>query len=80
MLLDAAEAPERDGARVVEWSECEAGSLAIETLAGELAARLTRASAAWHFWHLWPRFLARAERGVEPGAALGPPVSPGPIG
>ena len=67
---------ERDGTRTVEWSEAAAGSLSIDLLAGELATRLSRTAPAWHFWHLWPRFLARDAS--RPGAAT--PVGPGSIG
>lgn len=48
-----------DGMRQVEACEADADSLTMSALADELSSRLARAPAAWHFWHLWPRFLAR---------------------
>ena len=50
----------QDGMRDVSASEVDADSLTIQALADELSARLLRTPAAWHFWHLWPRFIARA--------------------
>ncbi len=49
-----------DGMRQVEAREADADSLSVGVLADELSSRIARAPAAWHFWHLWPRFLARA--------------------
>ena len=49
-----------DGMRQVQASEVDAGSLTMQALADELSVRILRMPAAWHFWHLWPRFLARA--------------------
>jgi phosphatidylinositol dimannoside acyltransferase len=48
-----------DGMRQMEASEVDAQSLTVGDLADELSKRLAHAPAAWHFWHLWPRFLAR---------------------
>ena len=47
-----------DGMREVEASEVDAQSLTVSELGDELSMRLAHAPAAWHFWHLWPRFLA----------------------
>ena len=50
---------ERNGSRVVEARLAErADALGICDVAQELEARLVRAPAAWHFWHLWPGFEA----------------------
>lgn len=51
----------RDGTRVVETEPV--GDVAEVTpggLAALLERRLREAPAAWHFWHLWPRFRAAA--------------------
>lgn len=48
-----------DGMRQVEARVADAHALTIGGLADELSMRLRRTPAAWHFWHLWPRFLAR---------------------
>ena len=48
-----------DGMREVEAREVDAQSLTVSELGDELSTRLAQAPAAWHFWHLWPLFLAR---------------------
>jgi hypothetical protein len=47
-----------DGTRDVRWREADAATLTTRDLAAELSARLEDAPAAWHVWHLWPRFVA----------------------
>ena len=47
------------GVRIVEADALgRAGETTIAALAALLERRLVVAPAAWHFWHLWPRFLA----------------------
>lgn len=47
------------GNRRIEGREIPADALTMTLLASELSRRLEEAPAAWHFWHLWPQFLAR---------------------
>lgn len=49
----------KDGMRQVEARTTDADSLTVGALADELSARLAREPAAWHFWQLWARFVAR---------------------
>lgn len=47
-----------DGTRDVRSRLADVASLTTADLAGELTVRLEDAPAAWHVWHLWPRFIA----------------------
>ena len=55
------------GLRVIDAVEVDAGALTIGDLAEQLSRRLVQVPEAWHFWHLWSRFLAK-----PPGNASGP--------
>jgi hypothetical protein len=54
---------------VIDAVEVDAGALTIGDLAEQLSTRLVEAPEAWHFWHLWSRFLAK-QSGSAPGPRM----------
>jgi hypothetical protein len=55
------------GLRVIDAVAVDPEALTIGDLAAQLSGRLAHVPEAWHFWHLWPRFLAK-----QPGNAAEP--------
>lgn len=49
------------GVRRIDAARIDKSRLSITALADELTLRLRHAPEAWHFWHLWPRFVARSD-------------------
>ena len=59
------------GFRHIDAVEVDPDVLSIRELADQLSRRLVEAPEAWHFWHLWPRFLA--QRPGDDAEAAKPP-------